>query len=43
MKVCVAVQISAKDGPANEVVIQNLKNVGFGEQVDTIGDMHLHL
>jgi len=43
MKICVTGQVSAKDGPANEVVVQNLKNVSFEEQIDTNGDMHLHL
>jgi hypothetical protein len=41
MKITVAVQISADEGPADTVVVQNLRDVGFEEQTDADGNIRL--
>jgi hypothetical protein len=41
MKISVAVQVSPDEDPIDDMVIQNLKDVGFVEQAGTDGNMTL--
>jgi len=41
MKISVAITFDSDDGSANEMVVQNLRDVGFSEQPDADGNLHL--
>ena len=41
MKISVAVVYREEDGPADEYVVQNLKDVGFEQDTDADGNMRL--
>jgi hypothetical protein len=41
MKITVDIHVSADEDPADDVVVQNLKDVGFEEQSDADGSTRL--